>query len=120
MDEASGSCAVTDWNLRLPKYHFLEKREALDFPSMSTTALPRQAVIREVGLRDGLQGHREDPADRTEEGMDRDAFAAGQREIEGRLVRAGPPCCRNWRTRPNCWPYAKTLPGLFASCWCRT
>jgi hydroxymethylglutaryl-CoA lyase len=77
-------------------------------------ALPARAVIREVGLRDGLQSIKTVlPTERKREWI-RDAVAAGQREIEvGSFVphRLLPQMADT----AEVLAYAKTLPGLFAS-----
>ena len=80
----------------------------------SYARLPRAAVIREVGLRDGLQsiatilptGHKRDWV--------RAAHAAGQREIEvGSFVPAR--LLPQLADTAELLAFAKTLPGLFAS-----
>ncbi len=78
------------------------------------TPLPRRAVIREVGLRDGLQsiGTRV-PTERKREWI-RAAFAAGQREIEvGSFVPAR--LLPQLADTSELLAHAKTIPGLFAS-----
>ena len=77
-------------------------------------ALPERAVIREVGLRDGLQSiARVLPTERKLEWV-RDAYAAGQREIEvGSFVPAR--LLPQLADTAEVLAYAKTLPGLFAS-----
>ena len=77
-------------------------------------ALPERAVIREVGLRDGLQSIvRVLPTERKLEWV-RDAYAAGQREIEvGSFVPAR--LLPQLADTAEVLAYAKTLPGLFAS-----
>lgn len=77
-------------------------------------ALPDRAVIREVGLRDGLQSIRTIlPTERKKEWL-RDAVAAGQREIEvGSFV--PPKLLPQMADTADVLAYAKTLPGLFAS-----
>lgn len=80
----------------------------------ATTPLPARAVIREVGMRDGLQSIATVLA--TERKMEwvRRAHAAGQREIEvGSFVPARllPQLADTARVLA----YAKTLPGIFAS-----
>ena len=77
------------------------------------TRLPT-AVIREVGLRDGLQSIAKIlPTDRKKEWI-RDACAAGQREIEvGSFVPAR--LLPQLADTAELLAYAKTLPGLFAS-----
>lgn len=77
-------------------------------------ALPSHAVIREVGLRDGLQSIRTVlPTEQKKEWL-RDAVAAGQREIEvGSFV--PPKLMPQLADTGEVLAYAKTLPGLFAS-----
>jgi hydroxymethylglutaryl-CoA lyase len=77
-------------------------------------ALPSRAVIREVGLRDGLQSIRTIlPTERKKEWL-RDAVAAGQREIEvGSFV--PPKLLPQLADTADVLAYAKTLPGLFCS-----
>ena len=72
------------------------------------------AVIREVGLRDGLQSIKTIlPTERKMEWI-RDAHAAGQREIEvGSFV--PPRLLPQLADTAELLAYAKTLPGLFAS-----
>ena len=81
---------------------------------MSPTPRPRRAVIREVGLRDGLQSIRTIlPTERKREWL-RDAYDAGQREIEvGSFV--PPKLMPQLADTADVLAYAKTLPGLFAS-----
>jgi hydroxymethylglutaryl-CoA lyase len=76
--------------------------------------LPSRAVIREVGLRDGLQSIQTIlPTDKKKEWI-RDAVAAGQREIEvGSFV--PPKLLPQLADTGEVLAYAKTLPGLFAS-----
>ncbi len=76
--------------------------------------LPRSAVIREVGLRDGLQSiDRVLPTPRKLEWI-RDAHAAGQREIEvGSFVPAH--LLPQLADTAEVLAFAKTLPGLTAS-----
>ena len=78
------------------------------------TKLPQRAVIREVGLRDGLQSIATIvPTERKREWV-RAAFAAGQREIEvGSFVPA--KLMPQLADTGELLSYAKTLPGLFAS-----
>jgi hydroxymethylglutaryl-CoA lyase len=80
----------------------------------SPNALPATAVIREVGLRDGLQSiARVVPTERKKEWI-REALAAGQREIEvGSFVPAR--LLPQLADTAELLAYAKTLPGLFAS-----
>ena len=75
---------------------------------------PSSVVIREVGLRDGLQSIQTIlPTDRKLEWI-RDAYAAGQREIEvGSFVPAR--LLPQLADTAEVLPFAKTLPGLFAS-----
>src|SRR5215217_7875769 len=82
--------------------------------SSSTHALPRTATIREVGLRDGLQSIATVvPTERKKEWV-RDAYAAGQREIEvGSFV--PPRLMPQLADTAEVLAYAKSLPGLRAS-----
>jgi hydroxymethylglutaryl-CoA lyase len=77
-------------------------------------ALRRTAVIREVGLRDGLQSIATIvPTARKQEWI-RDAAAAGQREIEvGSFV--PPKLLPQMADTAEVLAYAKTVPGVFAS-----
>ncbi|MGJ7580043.1 hydroxymethylglutaryl-CoA lyase [Variovorax sp. RHLX14] len=81
---------------------------------MTPTNLPRAAVVREVGLRDGLQSiSRVMPTDRKIEWL-RAAHAAGQHEIEvGSFVPAR--LLPQLADTAELLEVAKTLPGLFAS-----
>jgi hydroxymethylglutaryl-CoA lyase len=83
-------------------------------PAPRTITAPRTAVIREVGLRDGLQSiARVVPSELKKEWI-RDAHAAGQREIEvGSFVPAR--LLPQLADTAEILAYAKTLPGLFAS-----
>ena len=76
--------------------------------------LPAHAVIREVGLRDGLQSIQTVlPTERKCEWI-RTAYAAGQREIEvGSFV--PPRLLPQMADTAEVLAYAKTLPGLTAS-----
>jgi hydroxymethylglutaryl-CoA lyase len=76
--------------------------------------LPTHAVIREVGLRDGLQSITTIvPTDKKREWI-RGAFAAGQREIEiGSFV--PPKLMPQLADTAEVLAFAKTLPGLLAS-----
>lgn len=76
--------------------------------------LPARAVVREVGLRDGLQSVTTVlPTARKFEWL-RDAVAAGQREIEvGSFV--PPRLLPQMADTAEVLAYAKTLPGLVAS-----
>src|SRR4029453_17812969 len=78
------------------------------------SSLPLRGVIREVGLRDGLQSIATIlPTARKLEWV-RDAYAAGQREIEvGSFVPAG--LLPQLADTADVLAYAKTLPGLFVS-----
>ena len=78
------------------------------------TKLPQRAVIREVGLRDGLQSIATIvPTEHKREWI-RAAFAAGQREIEvGSFVPA--KLLPQLADTAELLAYAKTIPGLFAS-----
>ncbi|WP_320534968.1 hydroxymethylglutaryl-CoA lyase [Robbsia andropogonis] len=77
-------------------------------------SFPRNVVIREVGLRDGLQSiQRVLPTERKIEWI-RDAYAAGQREIEvGSFVPAR--LLPQLADTDQLVAYARTLPGLFVS-----
>ncbi|KXU86730.1 3-hydroxy-3-methylglutaryl-CoA lyase [Caballeronia megalochromosomata] len=77
-------------------------------------AFPQRAVIREVGLRDGLQSIRTIvPTARKIEWIG-DAYAAGQREIEvGSFVPAR--LLPQLADTAELVAYARTLPGLFVS-----
>src|SRR5882757_3872818 len=80
----------------------------------TTNALPSRVVIREVGLRDGLQSIATIlPTARKLEWI-RDAHAAGLREIEvGSFVPAR--LLPQLADTAELLAYAKTLPGLFVS-----
>ena len=79
-------------------------------------ALPRKVVIREVGLRDGLQAIAQVlPTERKIEWI-RDAHAAGQREIEvGSFVPAR--LLPQLADTAELVAFARTLPGLAPRCW---
>lgn len=78
------------------------------------TSKPQHAVIREVGLRDGLQSIQTVLATERKIEWIRDAHAAGQREIEvGSFV--PPKLLPQLADTAELLAYAKTLPGLFAS-----
>ena len=78
------------------------------------TSKPQHAVIREVGLRDGLQSIQTVLATERKIEWIRDAHAAGQREIEvGSFV--PPRLLPQLADTAELLAYAKTLPGLFAS-----
>lgn len=82
--------------------------------SISTTLLPRSAVIREVGLRDGLQSIATVlPTEQKREWI-RAAHAAGQREIEvGSFVPAR--LLPQLADTAELVAFARTLPGLSVS-----
>jgi len=76
--------------------------------------LPARAVVREVGLRDGLQSIATVLSTERKFEWLRDAVAAGQREIEvGSFVPAG--LLPQMADTAEVLAYAKTLPGLAAS-----
>lgn len=75
---------------------------------------PHRAVIREVGLRDGLQSIKTILATEHKFEWVRDAYAAGQREIEvGSFV--PPKLLPQMADTAEVLAYAKTLPGLMAT-----
>lgn len=78
------------------------------------SSLPRKVIVREVGLRDGLQSIATIvPTERKREWL-RDAVEAGQTEIEvGSFVPAR--LMPQLADTDEVLAYAKTLPGLFAS-----
>jgi len=106
----------------LPKYTFWIESELLrstPYPhdgdkDLIHAFLPPRAVVREVGLRDGLQSiARVLPTERKRQWL-RDAHAAGQREIEvGSFVPAH--LLPQLADTAELLAFAKTLPGLFAS-----
>jgi hydroxymethylglutaryl-CoA lyase len=106
----------------LPKYTFWTESELLTstpYPNdgdkdLIHAFLPPRAVVREVGLRDGLQSiARVLPTARKLEWI-RDAHAAGQREIEvGSFVPTH--LLPQLADTAELLAYAKTLPGLFVS-----
>ena len=76
--------------------------------------LPARAVIREVGLRDGLQSIAAILSTQHKKDWVKDAFAAGLREIEvGSFV--PPRLLPQMADTAEVLRYARTLPGLFAS-----
>lgn len=82
--------------------------------SSDKTALPAHVVIREVGLRDGLQSIATILPTAKKLEWIRDAYAAGMREIEvGSFVSAR--LLPQLADTAELLAYAKTLPGLFAS-----
>lgn len=77
-------------------------------------AFPARAVVREVGLRDGLQSIARIVPTENKKTWIREAHAAGQREIEvGSFVPAR--LLPQLADTAELLAYAKTLPGLFAS-----
>jgi hydroxymethylglutaryl-CoA lyase len=81
---------------------------------LSFRSLPARAIIREVGLRDGLQSIATILPTAQKIEWIRLAYAAGQREIEvGSLV--PPKLMPQLADTADVLAYAKTLPGLFAS-----
>lgn len=75
---------------------------------------PQSAVIREVGLRDGLQSIQTVLSTERKKEWIRDAYAAGQREIEvGSFVPAR--LLPQLADTTELVAYARTLPGLFVS-----
>lgn len=80
----------------------------------SSSALPRRVTIREVGLRDGLQSIATIVPTAAKIEWIRDAYAAGQREIEvGSFVPAR--LLPQLADTAEVLAFAKTLPGLTAS-----
>ncbi len=90
----------------------VQRSVSLEFKPMYS--LPPQAVIREVGLRDGLQSIQTVlPTQRKCEWITK-AYAAGQREIEvGSFV--PPKLLPQMADTAEVLAYAKTLPGLMAT-----
>jgi hydroxymethylglutaryl-CoA lyase len=83
-------------------------------PVYRTTALPARAIIREVGLRDGLQSIQTLLPTAQKIEWVRAAHAAGQREIEvGSFV--PPRLMPQLADTADVLAFAKTLPGLLAS-----
>ena len=81
---------------------------------MSASTLPARAVIREVGLRDGLQAIARTLPTEQKKAWLRGAHAAGQREIEvGSFVPA--KYLPQLADTTELVAYGKTLPGLFVS-----
>jgi hydroxymethylglutaryl-CoA lyase len=79
-----------------------------------SSALPRSAIIREVGLRDGLQSIATVVPTAAKLEWIRDAYEAGQREIEvGSFVPAR--LLPQLADTAEVLAFAKTLPGLTAS-----
>lgn len=78
------------------------------------SSLPARAIIREVGLRDGLQSIATLLPTLQKQEWIRDAYAAGQREIEvGSFV--PPRLLPQLADTADVLAYAKTLPELFTS-----
>ena len=76
-----------------------------------TPSFPRKAIIREVGLRDGLQAIQRILPTALKIEWIRDAYAAGQHEIEvGSFVSTPAPAAVGGHG--ELVAYAKTLPGL--------
>lgn len=81
---------------------------------MRSSPIPAHAVIREVGLRDGLQSIRRVLPTERKKAWIRDAVAAGQREIEvGSFVPAR--LMPQLADTAEVLAFAKTIPGLLAS-----
>ncbi|MGH8035462.1 MAG: hydroxymethylglutaryl-CoA lyase [Lysobacterales bacterium] len=81
---------------------------------LSKPALPRQVIIREVGLRDGLQSIASVMSTARKLEWIREAYDAGQREIEvGSFVPAR--LLPQLADTAELVAYAKTLPGLVTS-----
>ena len=81
---------------------------------MSASTLPARAVIREVGLRDGLQAIARTLPTEQKKAWLRGAHAAGQREIEvGSFVPA--KYLPQLADTAELVAFARTLPGLFVS-----
>ena len=81
---------------------------------MSASTLPARAVIREVGLRDGLQAIARTLPTEQKKAWLRGAHAAGQREIEvGSFV--PPKLLPQLADTAEVLAFARTLPGLSAS-----
>lgn len=78
---------------------------------------PQSAVIREVGLRDGLQSIQTVLSTERKKEWIRDAYAAGQREIEvGSFVPAR--LLPQLADTAELVAYARTLPACSSPCWC--
>lgn len=83
-------------------------------PSIGLSSLPARAIIREVGLRDGLQSIATVLSTTQKQEWIREAYAAGQREMEvGSFV--PPKLMPQLADTAEVLAYAKTLPGLRAS-----
>jgi hydroxymethylglutaryl-CoA lyase len=82
--------------------------------SLDPNSLPRQAIVREVGLRDGLQSISRVVPTATKLEWVRDAYAAGQRELEvGSFV--PPRLMPQLADTTEVLAFARTLPGMVAS-----
>jgi hydroxymethylglutaryl-CoA lyase len=82
--------------------------------SIASNPLPRRVVVREVGLRDGLQILQRVVPTATKLEWIRAAYEAGQRELEvGSFVPAR--LMPQLADTAEVLAYARTLPGLFAS-----
>ncbi len=85
-----------------------------------STELPRHAVIREVGLRDGLQSIAcVVPTAAKLEWIQRRlrARASARSRLAPSCRR---DCCRSWPTRPRCSPLPGPCPASGRRCWCPT
>jgi hydroxymethylglutaryl-CoA lyase len=83
-------------------------------PASATTALPRRVIVREMGLRDGLQSVQTIVPTPAKIEWIRDAYAAGEREIEvGSFV--PPRLLPQLADTAEVLAFAQTLPGLRAT-----
>ncbi len=83
-------------------------------PSSATASLPRRVVVREMGLRDGLQSVATVVPTAAKIEWIRDAYAAGEREIEvGSFV--PPKLLPQLADTAEVLAFAQTLPGLRAT-----
>src|SRR3954468_15499322 len=83
-------------------------------PFSATAALPRRVVVREMGLRDGLQSVKTIVPTAAKIEWIRDAYAAGEREIEvGSFV--PPKLLPQLADTVEVLAFAQTLPGLRAT-----
>src|SRR3954468_9319686 len=83
-------------------------------PFSATAALPRRVVVREMGLRDGLQSVATIVPTAAKIEWIRDAYAAGEREIEvGSFV--PPKLLPQLADTAEVLAFAQTLPGLRAT-----
>ena len=86
---------------------------------MSASTLPARAVIREVGLRDGLQAIARTLPTEQKKAWLRGAHAAGQREIEvGSFVPA--KYLPQLADTAELVAFARTLPACSCRCLCPT